>query len=264
MNVHSEKWPTRRQKNIILWPEDLRFGILNKMESGVGMEPDARKQSAATDPRRQRRRMQLIEAVINCIARQGLRETKVQDVAAQAGMAVGSISQYFRSKEALFAAALEHLAEEFQSTWEKALASAGNAPALRLLGFVMSYFQPAVCSRPKVAVWFAFWGEVRARPQYRRVCQAYDRRHDKVLVELCHALCAGESRRHGADADSTAWDAAKIIAAFCHGLWLEFLTGSDGLTRQDLAALARRQLGALFPQQSQAFAGDGLPAGSGR
>jgi len=202
----------------------------------------------ADDPRPARRRRQLIEAAIDCIARLGLRDTKVADVAAEAGMAVGSISQYFRSKEALFAAVLEHLSAEFQAAWQAEIAR-GTDHADRLLAFVATYFRPETCSRRKVAVWFAFWGEVRAQPAYRRVCQRYDRHHDETLAELCQALIADAPH---ADLEPRA--AAKIIAALCQGLWLEFLTGADGLDRRDLEALARRQLAALFPLHRRVFA----------
>ena len=54
--------------------------------------------------RRAQRAAQLTDAALECISTLGLRETTVQDVAARAGMAVGSISQYFDSKEMLFTA----------------------------------------------------------------------------------------------------------------------------------------------------------------
>ncbi len=205
--------------------------------------PAKERSPGGSDPRQERRRRQLVEATIDCIGRLGLRETKVQDVARQAGMAVGSINQYFSGKEALFTAVLRHLSEEFQAVWQTGLARAGVGPMARLQGFVMSYFHPALCTRRKVAVWFAFWGEIKAQPQYRQVCREYDRRHDDMLAELCAAVIA-EVPRPGLDARA----AARIVAALCQGLWLEFLTGADGLDRQDLAALARVELAALFPE----------------
>jgi TetR/AcrR family transcriptional repressor of bet genes len=193
------------------------------------------------------REAQLIDAALECISTLGLRETTVQDVAARAGMAVGSISQYFESKELLFTAALRSLSEEFEAAWRRGLAEAGADPALRLRRFVECYFDPAIGQRRKIAVWFAFWGEVKARPKYRAVCAGYDRVHDEALEALCGALAAGE----GALAPR---DAAKVVASVCHGLWLERLTGSDGLSRPDLARLALGTLAALFPRHAGAFA----------
>jgi TetR/AcrR family transcriptional repressor of bet genes len=185
---------------------------------------------------------QLIDAALHCISTLGLRDTTVQDIAARAGMAVGSINQYFDSKELLFTAALRSLSEEFKSTWRQGLAQAGPDPALRLRRFVECYFEPAICQRKKIAVWFAFWGEVKARPKYRAVCAGYDRLHDEALESLCRELIAA-----GGYVSTEPRAAAKIIASTCHGLWLELLTGTDGLKRAELAALARSGLAALFP-----------------
>jgi TetR/AcrR family transcriptional regulator, transcriptional repressor of bet genes len=164
-------------------------------------------------------------------------------------MAVGSINQYFESKEALYTAVLEALSAEFTSAIEAGLAQAGPAPSARLRAFVQTYFAPSICQRRKIAVWFAFWGEVRARPQYRVVCAGYDRGHDATLAELCAQL-----RISGAAAT------ARLVAATCQGLWLEFLTGDARLDRDALAELADRSLAAYYPDYAREFPGGPLEA----
>ena len=157
-------------------------------------------------------------------------------------MAVGSINQYFDSKEALYRAVLSALSEEFAAAWQRGLDRAGDSPAARLRSFVQTYFDARICQRRKIAVWFAFWGEVRARPQYRQVCAGYDRRHDEMLAGLCAQVlkdASGPRLEPGS--------AARLVAAMCQGLWLEFLTGDAGLGREELARLADRNLAALFP-----------------
>ncbi len=197
---------------------------------------------------RDRRRKQLSDAALGCIASLGLRDTTVQDVARRAGMAVGSISQYFDSKEALYTAVLNGLSGEFAAAWQRGLEQAGHAPAARLRCFVRTYFDKGICRRRKIAVWFAFWGEVRARPQYRKVCAGYDRQHDEALVSLCAAMLDGRNQTR-LEPES----AARLVAAMCQGLWLEFLTGHAGLGREELARLADRNLAALFPAAASEF-----------
>ena len=204
------------------------------------------------DLRRLRREAQLVEAALECIGTLGLRDTTVQDVAARADMAVGSISQYFESKELLFTAVLRHLSEQFESAWRRGLEQAGSDPAARLRRFVDCYFEPGICQRKNIAVWFAFWGEVKARPKYRTVCAGYDRLHDEVLEALCRDLVTA-----GGYAAPEPRAAAKIIASTCHGLWLELLTGSDGIKRTELATLARSSLAALFPRHATTLAPEG-------
>lgn len=195
---------------------------------------------------RDRRRKQLTDAALGCISTLGLRDTTVQDVARRAGMAVGSISQYFDSKEALYTAVLNALSEEFAAAWQCGLERAGHAPAARLRCFVQTYFDKSICQRRKIAVWFAFWGEVRARPQYREVCAGYDRHHDEMLANLCAAVLDGQN---GTRLEPEG--AARLVAAMCQGLWLEFLTGETGLGREELARLADLNLAALFPAASE-------------
>ena len=199
--------------------------------------------------RRDERERQLITATLDCISTLGLSETTVQAVAARAGMAVGSISQYFDSKSRLLTAALEHLSREFELAWRTALERDPDDAARRLGAFVRCYFLPATCQRRKIAVWFAFWGEVKARPQYQDVCAGYDRQHDETLLALCAAIIA-----EGGYQDVAAADAAKLIASMCHGLWLEFLTGRDAPGRAALARLAADGLGRLFPAHAAALA----------
>jgi TetR/AcrR family transcriptional repressor of bet genes len=165
-------------------------------------------------------------------------------------MAAGSISQYFRSKDRLFTAVLRQLSEEFESHWQRRLAESGDDAAAQLLGFVQCYFDPQLCQREKVAVWFAFWGEVQARPRYQAVCAAFDRRHDAALERLCGRLVAAGA----AGRALTAREAARTVAALCQGLWLEFLTGADRPSREALGRLASRGLAALFPGAAGAFA----------
>jgi len=223
------------------------------MMNSHGSSERARRAAGRSAAHRERRRKQLIDGALGCIASLGLRDTTVQDVARRAGMAVGSISQYFDSKEALYTAVLNALSEEFAAAWQRGLERAGSAPAARLRCFVQTYFDKSICQRRKIAVWFAFWGEVRARPQYRKVCAGYDRHHDETLASLCAAMPDGQN-----EARLEPQGAARLVAAMCQGLWLEFLTGDAGLGREELARLADRNLAALFPAAAGAEARAGV------
>ena len=50
-------------------------------------------------------------------------------------------------------------------------------------------FRRTICSRDKLAVWFAFWGERRFRPTYRRICAERDRSYDDMVRVICAKLC---------------------------------------------------------------------------
>ena len=123
---------------------------------------------------KERRRMELIEATIDSIARRGFSDTTLADVADHAGLSRGIVNFYFKSKDALFADTLRHLADEYRLAWGRALAKAGDDPARQLRALLMVNFDPRVFSRKKIAVWYAFWGEAKSRPAYLAVCAEKD------------------------------------------------------------------------------------------
>ena len=220
-----------------------------RRERAAGPERDA-----ARSARRSARERQLVGAAMACISRLGLEATTVQAVAAAAGMAVGSINQYFRTKERLLTAVLVDLSAEFERAWRAALDGCEPDAGARLDAFVGCYFRPEICRREKIAVWYAFWGEVAARPQYRRVCAGYDRRHGTALVGLCADLIEG-----GGYAPMQSASSARLIAAVCHGLWLEYLTAPAPVSREACGRTAADTLRALFPRHGHRFGAGAAP-----
>src|SRR5215510_5210123 len=144
---------------------------------------------------KERRRLELIEATIDSIARRGFSETTLADVADHAGLSRGIVNFYFKSKDALFADTLRHLADEYRQVWGRALANAGEDPARRLRALLMVNFDPRVFSRKKIAVWYAFWGEAKSRPAYLALCAEKDREYRRALDDCVGAVVAAGDYR---------------------------------------------------------------------
>ena len=211
--------------------------------------------SRARPEPRERRREQLIRSTIECIARHGFADTTLARVADGAGLSRGIVNFHFKSKEALLAETLDYLAEEYAEAWRGALERAGPTPSERLLAMLMADFEPAVCNRKKIAVWFAFWGESKSRPTYMKACGAYDQRYQEALRDLCAALIA-EGGYRGLDADG----AAVVISALTDGLWLDLLISPETFTRERGRALTTMVLASLFPRHFAAPPAAGEPA----
>lgn len=77
--------------------------------------------SASTVPRRVRRKEarpgELLEAALTLFVEKGYAATKVDEVAARAGVSKGTLFLYFSSKEELFKAVVRHNIAERFSTW---------------------------------------------------------------------------------------------------------------------------------------------------
>lgn len=202
---------------------------------------------------RERRRDQLIRSTIECISRHGLADTTLARVADGAGLSHGIVNFHFKSKQALLADTLDYLSREYADAWRRALEHAGATPAERLRAMVMTDFEPSVCNRRKMAVWFAFWGEAKSRPTYMKTCGVHDQQYQDALRDLCAAVIA-DGGYDNIDADA----AATAVSALTDGLWLDVLISPETFTRERGRALTSMVLAGLFPKHFEAS-----PVGAG-
>jgi len=188
------------------------------------------------------RRDQLIEAAIKSIARKGIGETTIADVVAIAGMAHGSVNQYFRSKDELLLAALKRVTDEFRKNWERARDAAGSDAARRLEALLTAQFAPRVSTRERIAVWVAYWGEVKFRPRYMALCADNDALYFDEIGSACRELSAETTFPH------FDWRrVGRFLGAASDGLWVDMLLGT--IDRKEAVALIRAQLKAIFPKK---------------
>jgi TetR/AcrR family transcriptional repressor of bet genes len=192
---------------------------------------------------RQARREQLIDATMKCIGRKGLGSMTLADVANEAGLSQGIVNLHFQSKDNLLTETLKTLANEYQAKFERTLARSGPHPAEKIQALIELDLKPSVCDRGKLAVWFAFWGEVKSRPTYRKICDEIDQHYDDVIVELCQAVI-DEGKYEGVTAEA----AAEALTSMTNGLWLSALI-SPQIWDRDLALEAvHSYLRSVFPK----------------
>jgi TetR/AcrR family transcriptional regulator, transcriptional repressor of bet genes len=192
---------------------------------------------------RAKRRQQLIDATMKCIARKGIGGTTLADVAGEAGLSQGIVNLHFESKENLLKETLETLAGEYRAQFERALRRADESAAAGLLALMELDLSPGICHPAKLAVWFAFWGEVKSRPTYRRICDEIDRYYDQVVEGLCADIIAD-----GGYAHVTATQAADALTAMTNGLWLSCLISPQQWNRQAALDAVHSYLANVFPQ----------------
>jgi TetR/AcrR family transcriptional regulator, transcriptional repressor of bet genes len=189
------------------------------------------------------RRQQLIEATIRCIANQGLAETTIATVAQEAGLSQGIINLHFQSKDRLLTETLRYIADEYRNACAEAAAVAEGSPAAGLQAMVDLCFRRSICSRDKLAVWFAFWGERKFRPTYRRICAARDKSQDELVRSMCTKLCA-----QGDYPDVEPALVADGLSALTDGLWLDLLVRPETMNRELALRITRSYLADAFPR----------------
>ena len=189
------------------------------------------------------RRRQLVLATIKCISRRGLGATTLSDVSREAGLSQGIINLHFRSKDNLLNETLRFLAEEYKQLFYKTLEKSGPDAAGKLLALMAMDLKPSVCDRQKLAVWFAFWSEVKSMPTYRKLCNAYDAAYDVAVHELCETIIA-EGKYKNVDADTV----TEALSSLTNGLWLSCLIAPDRWNRHVAMESVHSYLRALFPE----------------
>ncbi len=164
------------------------------------------------------RRQQLIDATLKVLAEKGFSGTTMATVTRQAGLSTGIVSLHFASKDNLLAFTLRYLSEEKRGAWVSIYRDKSLSAAVRLHGILSACFNEQIATPTKIAVWFAFFGEVRYRQLYRdMVADDDDERVDAIEV-----LCTEIVQDGGYD-NVDPRSLAMTIECLCDGLWLNMI-----------------------------------------
>jgi TetR/AcrR family transcriptional repressor of bet genes len=188
------------------------------------------------------RREQLIEATIATIARKGLSQMTLTDVAMAAGVSHGLVNFHFQSKERLLAETLRFMSEEHRNTWSEAMAAAAPDPAARINALILCEFSSAGQTPDRLTAWCAFWGEAQNRPLYLQQCGDNDRAHIEAFEEACAGLIseAGYALQPQR--------AARILRLTIEGTWLELMFSAKPYDADEARRTVFACAAALFPR----------------
>lgn len=205
----------------------------------AALKSPARKRTAPKEERQQ----QLIQATIRSVASNGMSDTTMATVSREAGLSQGIINLHFQSKDRLLVETLRFLSEQYREAWEKAVSRAGDSPADKLAAMVATDFKAPVCDRNKLAVWFAFWGESKSRPTYRKICAMRDMEYRAEMLQTCSDLIE-QGDYKGIQAESV----AASLSAMTSGLWLDMLTNPRSMSRDQAKQVCMSYLAITFPR----------------
>ncbi|WP_185845490.1 TetR/AcrR family transcriptional regulator [Kibdelosporangium aridum] len=176
------------------------------------------------------RRAELMDAAIVTLAREGMRGLTHRAVDRAAGVAEGSTSYYFRTREALLAGVLDHLAE--LSTAE---ISAVDAQDMGAVAGLIEHW--ATAGRERMLARFELTMESTRRPELRATLRRLDNQFRSMAEEVLIAMNVRDHRRR----------AANLVAQIDGLLFDQVVGAGPARTRQDLQD-------ALVPMFTSAFA----------
>ncbi|WP_291204416.1 TetR/AcrR family transcriptional regulator [Hyphomonas sp.] len=127
------------------------------------------------------RRRALASAAAEAVARSGLDEVKLSDIARAAGVTTGALAHYFPDKDALLAAALEEICARLAERID----SVGTG--LRLEDFADA-LPLDDAGRSAWRVWLAYWGRAPFSESLRAIHQQYYLEIETALSERFAAV----------------------------------------------------------------------------
>lgn len=204
----------------------------------IGLAMGTSKQREEPSPTSRRMRARIIDAVVEMVARHGLSGTTLANVAAHAGVSQGVLVFHFRSKDGLLAGALVRLLDEYRDTWQQVREA--DKPIDGVVNLIKADFDPLVCNGRKLALWFAFWGEISSKPLYNRLSFESEAERFQAMCDACRRL--GDI---APIADPVLL--AQSIDAHTDGLWLQMHLQGSLFTREMALEAALSHVRLLLP-----------------
>ncbi|MFJ8489638.1 TetR/AcrR family transcriptional regulator [Streptomyces sp. NPDC094038] len=155
------------------------------MSTGTGTADRAPKQD-----RSRATRQRLLEAAVACLAEHGWTGSTVAVVAERAGVSRGAAQHHFPTREDLFTAAVEYVAEE-RSTALRALFPEGTTGDRRAAVTAIVDLFTGPLFRAALHLWVAASNEDQLRPRVTELEARVGRETHRIAVDL---LAADESR----------------------------------------------------------------------
>jgi DNA-binding transcriptional regulator YbjK len=115
------------------------------------------------------RRVQILDAAIAVLGRQGVRGVTHRAVDAAAGVPLGTTSNYFRTRDALFDAVVERFAERERAAFDELASAAAPTTPQELAALLAAFTVAATGPRRELTLArFAILVEAAIRPQLQR------------------------------------------------------------------------------------------------
>jgi phenylpropionate dioxygenase-like ring-hydroxylating dioxygenase large terminal subunit/AcrR family transcriptional regulator len=189
-------------------------------------------------------KLDLIQATVAAISQHGLSELTSAKIATAAGHTAASINFHFGSKEALLLATLREVSEEFAEAMARVIEEAGEDALRALLGIVDASLGRRLSDSSKIAVWYAFLAESKARGDYQRICGDRDASWSRMVIDLCKQLITARG-------NGSRWPDPEAVAHGLMGLidqeWQGILFEGEAFDREAARRQCHAYLCSVFP-----------------
>lgn len=171
------------------------------------------------------RRAQILAAARTCFLEKGLHNTSMQDLIKEAGLSVGAVYRYFRSKDEIIGAIAEHVAGGLRQHIDEI--AARRLPLTDSMDLVLDFIDTQLGPDGNFPIGVQVWAEATLDPAIAAIVRArYTSLRDGIRALVVQAVESGEL---AADVDLDA--VAAVLAGLVPGYGLQrLLTGSPDKT----------------------------------
>ncbi|HEY3008907.1 MAG TPA: TetR/AcrR family transcriptional regulator [Micromonosporaceae bacterium] len=188
------------------------------------------------------RRQQILDAAAVCFARNGFHATSMQDVISQAGLSVGAVYRYFKSKDELRTAVGERYVG---AVTDELTAVAYHEPALapaEAMARALDVIEPRLAPDGAGQLALQMWAEAIRNPEVREfVAGTYAQLRDSFIMIARRAKAAGHVAER-VDADALGLALFTLLPGY---MIQRLMTGRPD--RPTMVAAVRALLGTMSP-----------------
>jgi AcrR family transcriptional regulator len=182
-------------------------------------------------------RDRVLDALVSITAERGLDQVSIREVAAEAGVSVGTVQYYCRSKDQMLEAAFRHILTRIT---DRAAATSRSGPVAQALRRALHEFLPLDdLRRRECRVYLAFAARAAVTPGLAEV-------QHELLGEMrrrCAEVFAAAQESGEAVTDFDPKEAAAVTTALVDGLLLHMVTDPTGLRGATAVRLLDDHLG---------------------
>jgi AcrR family transcriptional regulator len=175
---------------------------------------DVQEGTMATNARSARdRHREILDAAARVITERGLAETRISDIAAQAGVSPGLILYYFDSKDRLLAEALSFSNDQFYVRTSREIRRLPSAreQLRRLIDLSVPGYLPEFGRLDEWALWIEVWVRALRDVAMAKEREALDERWRSQIADIVRGGAASGEFDEGADPDAFALHLASLM-----------------------------------------------------
>jgi AcrR family transcriptional regulator len=168
---------------------------------------------SSTGPRNKDRHQEILDAAARVITERGLAETRISDIAEQAGVSPGLILYYFESKDRLLSEALTFANDQFYVRMSREIRRipAAKDQLRRLIDLSVPGFLPEYGRLDEWALWIEVWVRALRDPEMAKDREALDQRWRSQIADIIRRGQSSGEFRSPEPTDELALRLATII-----------------------------------------------------